>query len=357
MADEEFVDYYELLGVEYNSTEKEIAKAYRQKSLKCHPDKVGSDNVEAVELFHKLSKGYDILRDPVAKLDYDKKIKERAAKKAQLQAMDSKRRKVREDLETREAAAKKQKQEQAAEQARRTAEVYSLREQGIRKIREQEEEQRRKAQEAASVAAAASAASSSGGLDAALSVKWKKKKHTFNVGELRELFGKYGEVDEVHMKVPGKALVLFKSVVTADTVLQNKSLDRLKVFEINWATGHPPSSLAHLLQTTSASIPTPPTSSSQPHPFSAPHSQPPPSKSSSASTTTPIPQTSFPSFSFSFTGGGSGFGTGSGAQSAADYESLTLLRMRQAAERARLKAEMASEGKGQEGKEAGDAGK
>jgi hypothetical protein len=38
--DQEDVNPYELLEVTLESTEAEIRKAYRQKSLKCHPDRV-----------------------------------------------------------------------------------------------------------------------------------------------------------------------------------------------------------------------------------------------------------------------------------------------------------------------------
>ncbi len=40
-------DLYALLGIEVTATTRDIEKAYRIKSLKCHPDKVGPDNPEA----------------------------------------------------------------------------------------------------------------------------------------------------------------------------------------------------------------------------------------------------------------------------------------------------------------------
>lgn len=36
----DFIDYYKLLGVEPDATNEQLRKAYRQASLKCHPDKV-----------------------------------------------------------------------------------------------------------------------------------------------------------------------------------------------------------------------------------------------------------------------------------------------------------------------------
>lgn len=42
MADNEDVNPYELLEIEPTVTEAEIKKAYRQKSLKVHPDRVSN---------------------------------------------------------------------------------------------------------------------------------------------------------------------------------------------------------------------------------------------------------------------------------------------------------------------------
>ena len=52
-------DYYELLGVTKDANEEEIKKAYRKKSLKCHPDKNKSE--KAPEAFKKLGQAYACL--------------------------------------------------------------------------------------------------------------------------------------------------------------------------------------------------------------------------------------------------------------------------------------------------------
>ena len=47
MSEEEAaLDPYALLGIEPAATEKEVKKAYRLKSLKYHPDKVGSFSIQ-----------------------------------------------------------------------------------------------------------------------------------------------------------------------------------------------------------------------------------------------------------------------------------------------------------------------
>lgn len=59
-------DLYEVLEIEKTATADEIKKAYRKKSLKCHPDKGGSK-----EEFLKVNTAYEILIDEVTRARYD----------------------------------------------------------------------------------------------------------------------------------------------------------------------------------------------------------------------------------------------------------------------------------------------
>jgi len=63
--------YYEILEIQPNSTELEIKQAYKQLSLKWHPDK-NLDNLEiAYQKIQKINEAYETLKDPMEKQKYD----------------------------------------------------------------------------------------------------------------------------------------------------------------------------------------------------------------------------------------------------------------------------------------------
>lgn len=64
-------DYYEVLGVNKNSTPEEIKKAYRQKAMQYHPDR-NPDDKEAEEKFKEAAEAYEILGNPDKKARYDR---------------------------------------------------------------------------------------------------------------------------------------------------------------------------------------------------------------------------------------------------------------------------------------------
>lgn len=73
------INLYELLGVDMNSTNEEIKKAWKKMALKYHPDKVKfKTNLEmenSKNEFLKIKNAYDILSNTELKEEYDKKIK------------------------------------------------------------------------------------------------------------------------------------------------------------------------------------------------------------------------------------------------------------------------------------------
>jgi len=98
------LDLYALLEVSLEATEKEIKKAYRKKALKCHPDK-NPDDAKAAEQFHLLSQALAVLSDEGARKAYDNVLKAKQAAQIRNRQLDEKRKKLKDDLDAREAAA------------------------------------------------------------------------------------------------------------------------------------------------------------------------------------------------------------------------------------------------------------
>jgi molecular chaperone DnaJ len=63
-------DYYEVLGVSKDATEKELKRAYRKMAMKYHPDQ-NPDNPDAEAKFKEASEAYDVLKDPQKRQRYD----------------------------------------------------------------------------------------------------------------------------------------------------------------------------------------------------------------------------------------------------------------------------------------------
>jgi molecular chaperone DnaJ len=63
-------DYYEILGVSRNASEKEIATAYRKLAIKYHPD-TNSGDAEATEKFKEAAEAYEVLSDSDKRSLYD----------------------------------------------------------------------------------------------------------------------------------------------------------------------------------------------------------------------------------------------------------------------------------------------
>jgi curved DNA-binding protein len=63
-------DYYEILGVNRNSTQQEIKEAYRKLAFQYHPDR-NKENPWAVEKMKEINEAYAVLSDSRKRKDYD----------------------------------------------------------------------------------------------------------------------------------------------------------------------------------------------------------------------------------------------------------------------------------------------
>ena len=64
-------DYYEVLGVERDSSDRDVAKAYRKLAVRFHPDSNPGDE-EASQGFKEAAEAYEVLSDPEKRSRYDR---------------------------------------------------------------------------------------------------------------------------------------------------------------------------------------------------------------------------------------------------------------------------------------------
>ncbi|XP_029973140.1 dnaJ homolog subfamily C member 17 [Salarias fasciatus] len=248
------MDLYGLLGIESTATTKEIKKAYRQKALTCHPDK-NPDNPRAAELFHQLSQALEVLTDAAAKAAYDKV---RAAKKQaeeRNRKLDDKRKKIKLDLEARERQAEAQSQEEVQITRTLEEEIARLREEGSRQleeeqrlIREQIQREREEQQQTGTYSQRISGVRtcSKSSVTPKLKLKWKSKKEDetnggYSQDTIFKLLQKYGDILNVIVssKKKGSAVVEFATVRAAELAVKNESGLSGNPLRISWLEGQP----------------------------------------------------------------------------------------------------------------------
>uniref|UniRef100_A0A3Q4GFT0 DnaJ homolog subfamily C member 17 n=1 Tax=Neolamprologus brichardi TaxID=32507 RepID=A0A3Q4GFT0_NEOBR len=229
------MDLYGLLGVESTATTKEIKKAYRQKALTCHPDK-NPDNPKAVELFHQLSQALEVLTDAAAKAAYDKICAAKKQAEERNKKLDSKRKKIKLDLEARERQAEAQSQEEVQITRTLEEEIARLREEGSRQLEEEQRLIREQIQREREPFLSLSL----------LQLKWKCKKDDETNGGyshdiLFKLLQKYGDVLNVIMssKKKGSAVAEFATVRAAELAVKNESGVAANPLKISWLEGQP----------------------------------------------------------------------------------------------------------------------
>ncbi|KAL6270869.1 hypothetical protein ACE6H2_027780 [Prunus campanulata] len=232
------IDHYKILGLPSGEegaklTEKEISKAYRAKALELHPDK-RPDDPDAHANFQILKSSYEILKDEKARKLFDDLLRVKREHQRRHLERDSKRQKMVSDLEAREragfapdAAAKDRYEEESI----------------ARKLKE--EIARIRAMHGNKGAATASVPKrESGGVgkesvggaklgldkEKVLKVSWEKVGEGYTAQRLRDLFSKFGDVEDVVIKDAkkrGSALVVMTTkdaaVAATQTVMGDLS--------------------------------------------------------------------------------------------------------------------------------------
>ncbi|XP_034531747.1 dnaJ homolog subfamily C member 17 [Notolabrus celidotus] len=249
------LDLYGLLGIERAATTKEIKKAYRQKALTCHPDK-NPDNPKAVELFHQLSQALEVLTDAAAKAAYDKICDAKKRAEERTQKLDDKRKKIKLDLEARERQAETQTQEEVQITRTLEEEIARLREEGSRQLEEEQRlirEQIQREREAQQQQTGGYPQTNSGvercsrsSVTPKLKLKWKCRKDDETNGGysqdlLSRLLQKYGDLLNVIVssKKKGSAVVEFATVRAAELAFKNESGLSENPLKISWLEGQP----------------------------------------------------------------------------------------------------------------------
>ncbi|XP_063696543.1 dnaJ homolog subfamily C member 17 [Culicoides brevitarsis] len=238
------IDIYGLLEVEISATEQEIRKAYRKKALSCHPDK-NPDNPKAAELFQELSRVLEILLDKTARAAYDRMLNAKKAAELRNKQLDSKRQKLKSELEERERQAQSNllKKGNYHTETKTPEEIFKeefdrLRKEGSRLVEEEQELMRQQLRQEILKAEKTPSWDSS---KHRIKIKWKAAKDDPTNGGyseeiLRKFLQKYGELVVLVMspKKYGSALVEFKTKEASEMAVQYERGNMNNPLTLEW---------------------------------------------------------------------------------------------------------------------------
>jgi DnaJ family protein C protein 17 len=264
-------DFYELLGVSFESDEAAIKKAYRKASIKYHPDK-NPDNKDAADRFIYLGWARDILMDEKLKGEYDRARTRRREKAMQDEMLDGRRRKMKDDLERREREFKQgpvnplkrkatdlmSEEEKLEQKVRRLAEDSRRR---MKELNERREKERKEEEEASfmdmekSPEPQPSKPGDSAQLDRAAKVRFSREgdSTTWDKDTISTMFSRYGKIDCVvmgkdkkirpsgskHRKTIATAFVIYTRMDHAHAAVMDAKSHFPALESVAWANGEP----------------------------------------------------------------------------------------------------------------------
>ncbi|XP_074560760.1 pre-mRNA-splicing factor cwf23-like [Curcuma longa] len=175
----------------------EIEKAYRNQSRIRHPDK-RPDDPNATADFQRLKTSFEALKDEAARRVFDARLRARRERILRDSAFDAKRRKLATDLEERERAAEEEDAAGAAKQAKRWEKHVAAR---LQKELAEFQARKTKKPTAASNSTSKAFEQEKGGTaldkERMLKVSWETNLGDYTAVMLRELFERFGGVEDV----------------------------------------------------------------------------------------------------------------------------------------------------------------
>lgn len=237
------IDLYKLIGVEHTATEGEIRKSYRKKALECHPDK-NPENPK-VELFHQLQEALSILCDQSARAAYDRIQKAKRENELRNKLLDSKRQKLKSDLEAREREAASKKSDPFSNKT--PEEIFKLELDRIMKENKKmldEENEILRQEIYKSRVGAQQPKSSVSSWDSAkhrIKIKWKAEKDDksnggYSTDTLTRFLNKYGDIVAllVSSKKNGSAVVEFRTQDAAEMAVTYEKGNLSNPLKLEW---------------------------------------------------------------------------------------------------------------------------
>ncbi|KAF2111577.1 hypothetical protein BDV96DRAFT_582418 [Lophiotrema nucula] len=262
-------DFYLLLGVSFDCTEAEIKRAYRKTSLIYHPDK-NPDDKNAADKFILLGIARDILSSTTLKAEYDRQRSRKKERALATEMFDSRRRKMKEDLEAQERGAasalnnlKRKRQDEMNDEEKKQHEIQRIGEENRKKMKQMmEKRERERQEEEASFMEPSPEAEvkppqpgQTAEIERTVRVRFAREGESasWDKDKISNMFAKYGKIDSIvmgkdkkirlsgekHKKVLAIVFIVYTRLDHAHAAVLDGKQDHPALESVAWAAGAP----------------------------------------------------------------------------------------------------------------------
>jgi hypothetical protein len=180
-------------------------------------------------MFKKIKTVMQILTNEEKRKEYDNKRLARLLKRKREEAETADTRRMKDKLFEKENAYKQKKEEEEALKRQTELDLHRLREEGLRKMREQQEKEAQKI---------AKVQGEQDNLESTIQVKWSAKKRIFNEDQLRDIFSAFGKINLIGFPKNKRttALISFASIAAAIAAVNEMGDKNVYHFKVKRAT-------------------------------------------------------------------------------------------------------------------------